>query len=426
MKSWFKYICLFAGCVLSLPSCTYDELIDADTTETSVELTLSYAQDPISRDVGSKNDESDYTTETQCALDLNDIFILAFKKTDNTTDELIGLVEDLTMVGNTIKGRMRPQPSAINVYFAVLANLTQNEIKDANGNVVTNMVTFLKGMIGQTSDAVYQKLIFNTNDGKWLDVYNETTKKWEPRIPMWGKTNVKQLDKGALINDGCDLYRAVAKVQIWVDNKKGLEGTDPNSNDDDFKITSIVVNNANSQGYCASLLTPNSSSAIQYENASVPNNVSTLETITYIPEDKDVEYEIDGEEKQSFNDARESYSDFIYLPEHEITGGDNDVTITVNFTYNGEERTGTLYFKDYQTGNPWDVIRNHSYVFNITGVNSAVDTESTLQYQVMNWTSVTNPNLTFGNDYGNVLGGESASPDPSNDNGNGTETGDAK
>lgn len=402
MKSWFKYICLFAGCVLSLPSCNYDELIDADTTETSVELTLSYAQDPISRDVGSKNDELDYTTETQCALDLNDIFILAFKKTDNTTDELIGLVEDLTMVGNKIKGRMRPQPSAINVYFAVLANLTQNEIKGANGNVVTNMVTFLKGMIGQTSDAVYQKLIFNTNDGKWLDVYNETTKKWEPRIPMWGKTNVKQLDKGALINDGCDLYRAVAKVQIWVDNKTGLEGTDPNSNDDDFKITSIVVNNANSQGYCASLLTPNSSSAIQYENASVPNNVSTLETITYIPEDKDVEYEIDGEEKQSFNDARESYSDFIYLPEHEITGGDNDVTITVNFTYNGEERTGTLYFKDYQTGNPWDVIRNHSYVFNITGVNSAVDTESTLQYQVMNWTSVTNPTLNFGNGDGNV------------------------
>ena len=43
----------------------------------------------------------------------------------------------------------------------------------------------------------------------------------------------------------------------------------------------------------------------------------------------------------------------------------------------------------------------------------------------MNWTSVTNPNLTFGNDYGNVLGGESASPDPSNDNGTGTETGDA-
>ena len=270
MKSWFKYICLFAGCVLSLPSCTYDEQIDADTTEAFVELTLSYAQDPMSRDVGSKNDELDYTTETQCALDLNDIFILAFKKTDNTTDELIGLVEDLTMVGNTIKGRMRPQPSAINVYFAVLANLTQNQIKDANGNVVTNMVAFLKGMIGQTSNAVYQKLIFNTNDGKWLDVYNETTKEWEPRIPMWGKTNVKQLDKGLLINDGCNLYRALAKVQIWVNNKTGLAGTDPNSNDDDFKITSIVVNNANSQGYCASLLVPNSNPAIQYEDASVP------------------------------------------------------------------------------------------------------------------------------------------------------------
>lgn len=402
MKSWFKYICLFAGCVLSLPSCTYDEQIDADTTETFVELTLSYAQDPMSRDVGSKDDELDYTTETQCALDLNDIFILAFKKTDNTTDELIGLVEDLTMVGNTIKGRMRPQPSAINVYFAVLANLTQNEIKDANGNVVTNMVAFLKGMIGQTSNAVYQKLIFNTNDGKWLDVYNETIKEWEPRIPMWGKTNVKQLDKGLLINDGCNLYRAVAKVQIWVNGKEGLAGTtDLTSDNDDFKITSIVVNNANSQGYCASLLTPDPSYAIQYEDASVPNSVSTLAPITYIPEDKDVVYEIDGGEKQSFNDARESYSDFIYLPEHDITGGDNDVTITVNFTYNGEERTGTLYFKNYQTGNLWDVIRNHSYVFNITGVNLNVDTDI-LEYQVIDWTTINNGELTFGNANGNV------------------------
>ena len=43
----------------------------------------------------------------------------------------------------------------------------------ANGNVVTNMVAFLKGMIGQTSNAVYQKLIFNTNDGKWLSGYDQ-------------------------------------------------------------------------------------------------------------------------------------------------------------------------------------------------------------------------------------------------------------
>ena len=210
------------------------------------------------------------------------------------------------------------------------------------------------------------------------------------------------MDKGLLINDGCNLYRAVAKVQIWVNNKTGLAGTDPNSNDDDFKITSIVVNNANSQGYCASLLVPNSNPAIQYEDASVPTSVSTLASINYTPEDEKVEYEIDGGEKQSFNDARESYSDFIYLPEHDITGGDNDVTITVNFTYNGEERTGTLYFKNYQTGNLWDVIRNHSYVFNITGVNLNVDTDI-LEYQVIDWTTINNGELTFGNANGNVL-----------------------
>ena len=121
MKKWFLHICLFAGCVLSLSSCILDEVVDTDTIETSVELTLSYADDPMSRDVGSKNDGLDYTTEAQCALVLDDVYILAFKVNNDNTDQFIGLVEDLSMVGNKIKGRMRPQSSAINVYFAVPA-----------------------------------------------------------------------------------------------------------------------------------------------------------------------------------------------------------------------------------------------------------------------------------------------------------------
>ena len=79
MKSWLTYICLFAGCIMSLPSCTYDEVVGTATTETSVELTLSYAGNtPLSRDASSKDKVFDYTTYAQCALDINDIYVLAF------------------------------------------------------------------------------------------------------------------------------------------------------------------------------------------------------------------------------------------------------------------------------------------------------------------------------------------------------------
>ncbi len=406
MKSWFLHICLFAGCVLSLPSCTHDEVMDTDSIETSVELTLSYASgEPISRDVASREDEDglDYTTEAQCELTIDDIFILAF---DQTSDKLLGLVEELEFVEDNatnyytrkIKGRMRPQQAETSVYFAVLTNLSQNAIQAANGNPAA----YLKGQIGQTSTAIYQNLIYTSSTGKWID--NGV------RIPMWGKTTNTTLRNGALISMGCNLYRAVAKVQIWMYGKQGIPGSDDNSTEDDFIITSIVVNNANNQGYCASLKNPNPDIKIQYTEASVPNSVSKSSSITYTPLDGDVEYEIEGStEKQKFNAAREAYSDFIYLPEHLNDGTDNDVTITVNFTYNKEPRTGTLYFKDYTTNDVWDVIRNHSYVFNITAVNSAVDVESALKYQVIDWEDIENGTLTFGNADGVVTNNGAAS-----------------
>lgn len=390
MKSWFTYICLFAGCVLSLPSCTYDEVIDADTTETSVELTLSYADAPMSRDVGAKEnaDGLDYTTEAQCALDIDDIYILAFNA-DN--DQLIGLVEDLYFEEDgdnlyytrKIKGRMRPLQTSTSVYFAVLTNLNQNGIN-------SDMVAFLNGMKGQESEVVYQKLIFTTDDGRWI-----TNRK---RIPMWGKTGEATLDKNSLIDRSCSLYRALAKVQIWVKHREGLVGTDGKN----FTITKIVVNNSNAKGYCVSKEIPNNDITIQYQEASVPDDNGEL-SVVYTPTGEDIEYEIEGSDsKVKYNDATQAYSDFIYLPEHLNEEGD-EVTLTIHYTYNGKDGEGTIYFKNYEDDTPWQVVRNHSYIFNITGVNTAVDVESTLRYQVMDWTPINNGTLEFGNAGGAIL-----------------------
>ena len=391
MKSWLKYIYLFACCTVMLSSCILEEevLDAADSCETTVELTLSYSDgSPMSRDVSPDDDDNlDYTTVEQKALILEDIYILAFKVEDDDTDQLIGLVEDLSMVGNTIKGRMRPQSPGIDVYFAVLANLAQNNITDAEGEEIEDILDFLNDMIGQPSNVVYQNLIYNTSNGKWLDEYNETTEEWEPRIPMWGRTRVNPLGIASNINEGCDLYRALAKVQIWIGNKSGIKGTKSDGSYD-FKITKITVKDANSVGYCVSLNTPDPDINTQYTVPSIPDYAS-LGNIVY----------------SSFTDEQKStaFSDMIYLPE-QINVGENatPVKILVEYSYNGTnytgDKAGVIEFTD--ADGAYNVIRNHSYVFNITGISEPVN--PVLQYQVMNWTSVPNPDLYFGNTDGNV------------------------
>lgn len=390
MKSWLKYICLFACCTAMLSSCVLEEevLDAADSCETTVELTLSFSDDsPMSRDVSPNDDGTipglDNTTDAQKTLDIDDIFVLAFQVNSDDTDELIGLVEDLSFVTvnnvKRVRGRINPQmfTSGIDVYFAVLTNLNQNNIKDAYGNAVV-----WSNFIGKNSQYIYQNLIYNTSDGKWLDEFNEDTDEWQPRIPMWGKTGVQKLSYSSDIDFGdCALYRALAKVQIWVNNKEGIKGP----NGESFMITKVTVQNANSKGYCVSLSTPDQDDDIQYTDPSVPS-CSALQPIVY----DDLEVEA-------------AFSDMIYLPEHVNKGVDaTPVKILVEYTYNGTlysgDRAGVIEF--YDANGVYDVIRNHSYIFNITGISEPVNPE--LQYQVMNWVSVTNPNLYFGNEDGNV------------------------
>lgn len=390
MKSWFLHICLFAGCVLSLPSCTYDEVIDAGTTETSVELMLSYAgSTPLSRDASSKDDDYDYTTYAQCALDINDIYVLAFNSSNNV---LIDQVTDLQFVDNgsdydkrTIKGRMSPQADGTTVYFAVLANLSQNHIIDANGNTISNLNTYFAEKIkggSTTSTDIYNNLIFSTTTGKWItQTYDDTNKSWgvsdDPRIPMWGVTseNPFTVGKNAEISGSCSLYRALAKVNIWVGGRNGLPGEDGVfGNEDDFVITKIEVIKANKQGRCVSEHPIDANNdGDQYHDEGPSSYASTLgtdakHTITYdLTDATNVMYEIDGEDAKSYHAARQAYSDMIYLPEHFNVNGngeeiDGAVTIKVTYNYNDKKnQVGEIHFTE-------NVIRNHSYIFNIEGV----------------------------------------------------------
>jgi len=245
-----------------------------------------------------------------------------------------------------------------------LANLKQNNIQALDG---TTPEAFIDTFKGQDVENLYNQLIYN---------YDGTTTPWTVtgenarRIPMWGQSQPTTVPPTENIDLACYLYRAVAKVQIWVNQlaeEKGIKG---------FVINKIEVKNIHNKGYCVSTESydensPNyANGAKPYAAPSVPNEPGT-QTVTY------------GSDEHHLN-VTQTYSDKIYIPERFNT--DNDaVTIDVHYTFNGEAHTGTIEFKKDGTGKIFDVIRNHSYIFNI----NISRTDAKLYYTVEDWDEYT-------------------------------------
>jgi len=60
-----------------------------------------------------------------------------------------------------------------------------------------------------------------------------------------------------------------------------------------------------------------------------------------------------------------AYENEIYLPEKVNTTGGNEISLTVHYTYHNKAKVGTIKFRTNGDGDIFDVIRNHSYLFNI-------------------------------------------------------------
>ena len=70
------------------------------------------------------------------------------------------------------------------------------------------------------------------------------------------------------------------------------------------------------------------------------------------------------------------------------------------------DKTYYIYYGTAGKETEWNIVRNHIYRYTITAVNTAVDVHLTLEYMVMDWTNVANPDLTFGYEDGKVLESE--------------------
>lgn len=383
------------ACATVLTSCTdvlSEEGFGNCDDRTTVRLTISFGGDngPMSRDVDSNNGtipELDNTTSGQAEINAGDIYALVVDASGN----FLYRIKDLEIKDGpandgyytrTLEGTMIQTNN--NVRIVLLANLIQNKItvNTTTLDSKSNVETFIDGYEGQSVDVktIYNQLIYNYDGTITTDSETNTqvgTGPWSlsnRRIPMWGQSQETTVPPAKDVTLTCYLYRAVAKVQIWVNEKKGIWGADgvkyvadeDDTTDDDFKITKITVNNANNKGYCVSGASFDENSlnyagleAKSYSAPSVPNECTLQDDIIYTVEDGD-------SNSDDYNDARQAYSDFIYLPEQVNIGDDKTpVTLSVDYVYNKKPGTLTIDFKENGIGDPFNVIRNHSYIFNI-------------------------------------------------------------
>ena len=380
MKRYLLYITTFIVSTL-VASCLDDPFMDGcpGANNVPVELTLSFSGSaPISRDVTTKDETLDYTTDPQSAMLQDDVYVLV---TDAKTNKVLYMIEDLELsdAGNgkyhdkVLRGTMQQTSSGQTVKLVVLANLANNNL---SGDI-TDIKSYLRGKINAEISTIYDELIYNyqavttDEDGTSSNPWDLT----ERLIPMWGQTIATTVPANGKVLD-CFLYRAIAKVQIWINDKQGITGNDGNYT---FSIQKITINNANNQGYCAHVAEnqPSANIATQYTLPKEPSTVLQQDGIVY--------------DNLSVTTA---YSDAIYLPEQDNTGkeeGYTPVELVVEYTYNGktynggpdsERPAGIIKFEDTNK-DAFDVIRNHSYIFNVTKSSEEVGLDFTVS--IKNW-----------------------------------------
>lgn len=223
-------------------------------------------------------------------------------------------------------------------------------------------------------------------------------------IPMWGIskvdfTNAKQ-GQYTEINNGnaCALLRAMAKVRV------NLALLSPYKENNKVKLLSASLNRINESGYllpegwntCTNTSTLKLDKTFR-EKASRPataiptdpddNDSPTVDFITYKVRNTGLDkatpqYEINGD-----------YIEF-YIPE--IANDNSDaLQITIEYEVDDFKRSNHLYFTKYENGGPkkdpatgnyqrglWNVVRNHIYEFNITGVQAS---KISVEARVKDW-----------------------------------------
>lgn len=205
-----------------------------------------------------------------------------------------------------------------------------------------------------------------------------------PAIPMWGVTTAKlTLAPGERqeLTDGIDLLRAVAKVEVQLQDNDDTQG---------FSLTGVTISTANTQGYCLPL------DYDKVETTAALNREEETGITTFHPYPNSVT----TTDLAFTNDGNNTYT--LYLPEYDNGTGNTPATLTATLTVtvadgDGQEETYPLEFKTYEEGQPtgeaYNIVRNHLYRYTITKIDNG---QLAVSYRVLPWEKVTS-NITYGN-----------------------------
>lgn len=356
MKKWYSYIILALVCI-GFASCQDSDTVPQLQTDGRVSVHLQIALpggDSAQRGATARSFEdggTDDTTSDQKALSDDDVFVLVFQN-GLLIDQVKGLrfdavTDDTNPSSRTLTGTFVQPETDGSLELVVLTNLVQNQLVDIASSTLSGIQAFFDGKKGSSPTAIYESLIYQYGSSEW----NIQSR----RIPMWGTTGTFSLDRANELKKSCNLHRAVAKLGFLINAADaGSEGRGI----DGFTITGIRISGVMDRGYCVSQAAMSND---HYTTPYVPAAAGT-QTITY-----------------SDLYVTMNYKDRIYLPEQVIE--ENPLTITVSYTYKGKAKTKDITFDE-------NVIRNHSYLYNITSVTPD-DFDVTISYAVEEWKSET-------------------------------------
>ena len=352
MRSWLTYIFILLAGAFMGTSCLDDsfENCPEDMPVVHLRISLPGGGSRVGGDYqdGVYNNNLDPETEGQRMIADDDIYVLQFDAdgklfhvvTDLTIDEKNGNAER-TLTGHILTSEGK-------VKLVVLANLNEQDgIDDITPQSLLNTY------IDKTEQEIYSALVYNynypSNGNPFWDLENR-------RLPMWGATNPFTIT--AINNVNCNLYRGVAKMGIQVDEEC-----------DEFILKEVYVYYANNKGYCAApTKRPSKDEKIQFAEPEIPT-VDVAQSATPIT--------------YTF-DATKSFLNQIYLSEVDNTdpgAGKKELKVVVGGVYtglglvaDGEISYYRIDMKDDKDNDgvlaPFDIIRNHSYIFNITKVEN--------------------------------------------------------
>lgn len=350
MRSWLTYIFLLVVCSFIGTSCLDDSFENCPENLPVVQLriTLPGGGSRVGGDYKDEvyTDNLDPETTDQRMIAADDIYVLQFDKDGN----LFHVVSDLEITGTngdeerTLTGHLMTTEGEIKL--VVLANLNEQD----GINDITSQ-SLLENYKGKTETYIYNGLVYNYK-------YPENDKLfWKldsRRLPMWGET--APFSVAATNNVSCNLYRGVAKMGIQVDKDCAT-----------FTLKEIYIYYANDKGFCAApTIRPTLDANTQFTEPEIPSTASQLATA--------VKYEVP--------DGETNFLNKIYLPEMdntELEEGKKELKVVVGGVYTGPglvaEKAISYYRIDMEDDKnqdgvlaPFDIIRNHSYIFNITRV----------------------------------------------------------